>query len=76
MHFIVILNWMYVMHQHCIHITGKKKQKKQQLSCYYVAKRELKGQPTSEQLFLFSQKALVFSQSFVLVSPQGAILWC
>ena len=36
---------------------------------------ELKGQPTSEELLLFSPKALVFPESLVLVSSKRAILW-
>lgn len=43
-------------------------------SFHYVTKKSM-SQPTSKQLFLFGQKTLVFSQSFVLVSPQWAILW-
>lgn len=38
--------------------------------------KKTKTKPTSEQLFLLSQKAMVFSESLVLVSSQGAILWC
>lgn len=43
-------------------------------SFHYVTKKCM-SQPTSKQLLLFGQKSLVFSQSFVLVSPQWAILW-
>lgn len=64
MHFILIINWIELMHQHC----KEKYQFWRYCYCVKIVLLDLKGQRTSEQLLLFSQKALIFPQSLVLVS--------